>query len=136
MDDFDTFGFGVASADPPAADPRAPAAPSPMPAAAAPQRYVVPSRAPEGFRARAGIGAIAAACGAAVGGVLGGPLGIGAGVAAVGAARNLYRSQGIASADPDQQGESVRCLALGVVGLGIAGYLAYRIYSNDKDDDE
>lgn len=86
-------------------------------------------------KTRAGMGAIAAACGAALGGVLGGPLGIGAGVAAVGAARNIFRSQGIASSDSAQQSESVRSLALGVVGLGIAGYLAYKIYSS-KDDDE
>lgn len=105
--------------------PHMPIQPVPAPASARPS-------AP---RSRAGVSMLLAAAGAAAGGVLGGPMGIGIGLAGVGAARNLYRAQGIASSDPAQQGAAARNLALGVVGLGIAGYLAYKLYSKDKDDD-
>jgi serine/threonine-protein kinase len=53
---------------------------------------------------------------------------------AVGTVRNLYRSQGIASSDPAEQGDAARSLALGVIGVAIVGFLGYKIYSSRKDD--
>lgn len=85
-------------------------------------------RAPSSARARAGLGVLAAAAGAGLGGVLGGPWGIAAGLTGVGAVRNLYRSQGIASSDPDERGDAAKAIALSVVGLAIAGYLGYKAY--------
>lgn len=139
MDVFDDFGFAAPPQAPHAVDPRAaaPAAPAPAPAV-----YVPPAMslarpagaAGVGSRTKAGLGVLAVAAGAATGGVLGGPMGALMGLVGVGAARNLARAQGIASSDPAEQGEAVRNLALAVVGLGGAGYLAYRIFFKDKDD--
>lgn len=56
------------------------------------------------------------------------------GLVGVGAIRNLYRAQGIASSDPGEQADAARSVALCVVGFGITGYLAYRIFFA-KDDD-
>ena len=66
--------------------------------------------------------------------MLGGPLGALAGITGVGAARNLYRSQGIASSDPAEQSDAARSLAIGVVGLAALGYLGYKIWSAKEGD--
>lgn len=104
---------------------------------APPPRSFAPPRAPSptAARARAGLGLIMAGAGAGVGAVLAGPLGALAGLTGVGAARNLYRSQSLASSDPAEQGDAARSLALGVLGVAITGYLGYKIYSSYKDDD-
>lgn len=93
---------------------------------------VSPRPAPYAARAKAGLGIIAAAGGAGVGAALGGPLGAAAGFVATGAVRNLYRAQGIASADPATQNQAARSLAIGVVGLGLAGYLTYLIVKKPR----
>lgn len=90
--------------------------------------------APTAARAKAGLGIVVAGLGTGVGAVLGGPLGALAGLTSVGAARNLYRAQGIASADPTEQGDAARSLALGVIGVAIVGFIGYKIYSSRKDD--
>lgn len=89
---------------------------------------------PAAARAKAGLGLITAAAGVGLGGALGGPFGALAGLTAVGAARNLYRSQGIASSDPAEQGDAARSLAIGVVGLAALGYLGYKIWSAKEGD--
>lgn len=89
---------------------------------------------PTAARAKAGLGVVAAFAGAGAGAVLGGPLGALAGFAGVGTLRNLYRSQGIASSDPAEQGDAARSLALGVIGVAIVGFIGYKIYTSRKDD--
>ncbi len=79
-------------------------------------------------RAKAGLGIIVAAAGACAGAALGGPLGGVAGLASVGALRNLYRSQGLGSSDPVEQGNAAKSLAIALVGGGIAGYLGYKAF--------
>lgn len=110
--------------------------PAPVMAAAPPRPFAPPPRAPSptAARARAGLGLIMAGAGAGVGAVLAGPLGAIAGLTGVGAARNLYRSQSLASSDPAEQGDAARSLALGVLGVAITGYLGYKIYSSYKDE--
>ncbi len=93
-----------------------------------------PAPSPTAARAKAGLGLIAAAAAVGLGGVLAGPTGALAGVTAVGAARNLYRSQGIASSDPTEQSDAARSLAIGVVGVAILGYLGYRIWAAKEGD--
>lgn len=89
---------------------------------------------PTAARAKAGLGVVAAFAGAGAGAVLGGPLGALAGLTGVGALRNLYRSQGIASADSAEQSDAARSLALGVIGVAIVGVIGYKIYNSRKDD--
>lgn len=134
---FDDFSF---QPDPPAAAPPPRAPEQPFEAAqplarqrplAAPSRPAAP---PSGARARAGLGLVLAGLGTGAGAVLGGPLGALAGLTGVGAVRNLYRSQAIASSDPTEQSDAVRSLAIGVIGVAIAGYLGYKIYSSHKDE--
>jgi len=73
-----------------------------------------------------------AAAGAAAGAAFGGPLGCAAGIAGVGALRNLYRSQGLGSSDPIEQGAAAKSLAIALVGGGIAGYLVYKVATKEK----
>lgn len=89
---------------------------------------------PTAIRAKAGLGVVAAFAGASAGAVLAGPLGGLAGLAGVGTLRNLYRSQGIASSDPAEQGDAARSLALGVIGVAIVGFLGYKIWQSQKED--
>lgn len=134
FDDFSPFAAPAPAQPAPPADaplPVAPAAPArafqPLPPARPPS--------PTAARAKAGLGIVAAFAGAGVGAVLGGPLGAVAGLTGIGTIRNLYRSQGIASSDPAEQGDAARSLALGVLGVAIVGYVGYKIYSSSKDDD-
>jgi hypothetical protein len=96
--------------------------------------FVARAPSPTAARARAGLGVVAAFAGASAGAVLGGPLGGIAGLAGVGTIRNLYRSQGIASSDPAEQGDAARSLALGVIGVAIVGFLGYKIWKSRKED--
>ena len=135
----DDFGFGPPPGRATAPGRAAPQAPppehAPIPVSLAPLRPVALAAAgrPVQARTKAGLGVLAVAAGAAAGGILGGPTGALLGLAGIGAARNLCRAQGIASADPAESGEAVRNLALGVVGLAGAGYLAYRLFFKDED---
>lgn len=84
-------------------------------------------------RARAGMGAIAACGGTVLGAiVLGGIPGAVAGLASVGAVRNLYRAQGIGSGDASVQSDAARSLAIGLVGVAIAGYLGYKAFTKES----
>ncbi len=146
MDSFDDFGLGDV---PFGESPPSHQAPGPQESAAAPPPARVESRVapsiswPMGFasgppkptaaRARAGLGVVVAAAGAGVGGVLLGPTGAAMGLVSVGAIRNLYRSQHLASDDPQLRSDAARGLALGVVGLGVVGYLAYRCFWKEED---
>jgi hypothetical protein len=116
--------------------------PTPNSPASAPARTPAPlavvrpaPSSPTAARAKAGLGIIAAAAGVGLGAVLAGPLGAVAGLAGIGTVRNLYRSQGIASSDPAEQSDAARSLAIGVVGLGIVGFLGYKIWNSNKDRD-
>ncbi len=136
--DIDDLGFPPMP--PLEARPEPPASPPdlPPPGALAPVRAPTVGRAkpPHVARAKAGLGAIAAAVGTGVGLAFGGPLGGLAGLTGVGALRNLYRSQGIASTDSAEKSDAARSLALGVIGLGIVGFLGYKLYNSSKDNDE
>jgi len=127
--DFDDFAFPAPEPAPP--EPQRAQAPfeaAPLPPLPSPGSgpLAVPRRSPTASRARAGLGVLAAAAGAGLGGVLGGPWGVAAGLTGVGAARNLYRAQGIASVDPDERASAAKSIALAVVGFAIAGYLGYK----------
>lgn len=65
--------------------------------------------------------------------MLAGPGGAVIGVTGFGALRNLYRSHGLGSVDPAEQSEAGRSLALGVVGVGLCGYLAYRLFFKEDE---
>lgn len=136
--DIDDLGFPPAVPPPqPEAQPQPGPPDLPPPSAVVPSRALVPGRprSPHGARAKAGLGVIAAAAAAGVGLGLAGPLGGLAGLTSVGIVRNLYRSQGIASSDPAEQGDAARSLALGVIGLGIVGFIGYKLYTSSKDND-
>lgn len=136
--DPDELGFPPAPLPPSEPAPVAPPLPDlPPPGAQAPLSAPAQfrPRSSHGARAKAGLGAILAAVGTGVGLGLAGPLGGLTGLAGVGAARNLYRAQGIASNDPAERGDAARSLALGLIGLGIVGFLGYKIYSSSKDKD-
>lgn len=93
---------------------------------------VSPRRPPSApaSRAKAGLGAIAAAAGLGAGAVLAGPLGALAGVAGVGAVRNLYRSQALASSDEAERSDGARSFALGIIGLAIVGAVGYKLWNS------
>lgn len=120
---------------PPAPRPRARyAPPRAQPLAQSPVALPAPVSPPRtAARARAGLGAIAACGGTVLGAVvLGGLPGAAAGLAGVGALRNLYRSQGLGSADPREQADAARSLAIGLVGVAIAGYLGYKAFTKES----
>ncbi len=130
---FDDFDFQAHA--PPTPDPAPPQAHSVSPVAMPARMERAPARvSPTAARAKAGLGVVVAGLGVGAGAVLAGPLGALAGLASVGTVRNLYRSQGIASADPAEQGDAARSLALGVIGVAIVGFIGYKIYSSRKDD--
>ena len=139
MDFDDDLGFPppVPAAVAPQGAPPGPAGPMdlPPPGALPPPRQIALGRprAPHLSRAKAGLGVVVAAAACGVGGVLAGPLGALAGLTGVGALRNLYRAQGLGSSDPAEKNDAARSLALGVVGLGILGFLGYKLYQS-KDD--
>lgn len=66
--------------------------------------------------------------------VLGGLPGAAAGLAGVGALRNLYRAQGVGSPDPAERADAARSLAIGLVGVAIAGYLGYKAFAKESDE--
>jgi len=137
--DFDDFAFQQQPPAPAEAPPRAaperagpPLPPLQQGPALRPLSHAKPSRAPVAARARAGLGVLAAAAGAGLGGILGGPWGMAAGLTGVGALRNLYRTQGIASSDPSEQSDAARSAALALVGGAIAVYLGYKAFSTKE----
>lgn len=128
-DSFDTAPFDALPVQEPA-----PLAPEPTPIRSPLATPIAPyAHYPTAARARAGLGLVAAAAGAGVGGAILGPAGAAMGLVGVGALRNLYRSQHLASDDPSLRADAARGLALGVVGVGVVGYLAYRIFWKGKD---
>ncbi len=133
FDDFD-FQAHAPPAPAPAPSPAPAHAVSPVAMPARMERSSAPRVSPTAARAKAGLGIVVAGLGVGAGAVLAGPLGALAGLASVGTVRNLYRSQGIASADPTEQGDAARSLALGVIGVAIVGFIGYKIYSSRKDD--
>lgn len=130
--DFDDFT--IPSAQEP---PRSPPVPPPplVPLRQVALAPVLRASPPTAARAKAGLGIVAAAVGTGVGAALGGPAGAMIGLAGVGAVRNLYRAQGIASSDPAEQGDAARSLAICLVGAAIAGYLGYRVFVRKNSDE-
>ena len=113
--------------DLPTAPPATPAStgPLPLPSAASPAALPGSGLAP---RTRSGLTIIALGVSAAAGAWLGGAWGAGAGVILTGATRNVWRARQIKSADAAVRAEAIKAGTVGLLGLGIGGWLAYKAY--------
>lgn len=105
-------------------------APAPLGPPAPPPETKPPAKWPTG------VAVVAVAGGAAIGGFLGGGWGLAAGALMAGAARNLCRAgMNWASDDPAKRAEAAKSGTVGVVGLGIGAWLAYKAVQSKREQD-